>query len=130
MRCTDGIVISAFELQRIRAYLRELPPAQVLRVLAQEKRHPWGEEASYTACLFLDVETERCLVYPARPLICRLFGRVRHLPCPAGLVPADLDADRILEAYAAQPRGTFQHWMARHGVFSVTDLLGGARLSR
>ncbi|OPZ82588.1 MAG: Flagellin N-methylase [bacterium ADurb.Bin429] len=126
MRCTDGIAISEFEFTRIREYLRALPPAQALRVLEQEKRRPWSEEASYTACLFLDVETDLCLVYPARPLICRLFGRVRHLPCPIERIPAVLDADRVLDAYTAQPLGTFQHWMARHGVFNFTDLLGAA----
>ncbi len=123
MRCTDGIAISEFEFTRMRELLRTLPPARALKVLEQDKQRPWAEETTYTACLFLDCDTDLCLVYPARPLVCRLFGRVRHLPCPRELVPADLDATRVLEAYAAQPLCTVQEWMARHGIFNFVDLL-------
>jgi hypothetical protein len=124
MRCTDGIRISEFEYTRIVDTLRALDPAEALRVLEQDKERAWDEDATYTACLFLDQPTALCLVYPARPLVCRLFGRVAHLPCPVGRVPADLDAARVLDAYTRQPLQTFQQWMAQHGVFNFPDLLG------
>lgn len=123
MRCTDGIAMSEFEFLRVVEALRALPLRRVLKILEQEKRRPWFEDISYTACLFLDVETDLCLIYPARPLICRLFGRVPHLPCPIELAPADLDPARMLDAYTAQPLRTFQAWMAAQHVFNFADLL-------
>ncbi len=124
MRCTDGIKISEFEFQRIVEELRDMAPAYIFKVLQQDKEREWFEDVTYTACLFLDIETMRCLVYAARPLICRLFGRVKHLPCPIARVPADLDARRILQAYASQPLATFQQWMMRGEFFNFNDLLG------
>ncbi len=123
MRCTDGIKISEVEVLRILEELRAGDPHQVRRVLEQEKVVQWFEEISYQACLFLDCRTNLCLVYPARPLVCRLFGRVPHLPCPQEKVPADLDAGRVLEAYTQQPLQTFQQWMMAHNVFNFDDLL-------
>jgi hypothetical protein len=123
MRCTDGILISEFEYTRIVEALQAQEPALARRVLEQDKQRLWGEDTTYTACQFLDLTTELCLVYPARPLVCRLFGRVAHLPCPAGLVPADLDAARVLEAYTRQPLQTFQAWLAQAHCFDVLNLL-------
>ncbi|HEY3378253.1 MAG TPA: YkgJ family cysteine cluster protein [Armatimonadota bacterium] len=125
LRCTAGIKISEFEYTRIVEELRSQEASAVRKVLAQEKHLIWFEEIRYEACLFLNTETRLCLIYPARPLICRLFGRVKHLPCPAGWVPADFDARDILQAYAAQPLKTFQEWMGITGVFNFDDLLGG-----
>ncbi|MHB9025905.1 MAG: YkgJ family cysteine cluster protein [Armatimonadota bacterium] len=123
MRCTDGINISEVEFFRMLDELRGGDLQQARRVLEQEKETPWFEGASYQACLFLDFHTQRCLVYPARPLICRLFGRVAHLPCPIEKVPADLEASHILEAYTSQPLQTFQQWMMAHEIFNFADLL-------
>lgn len=125
MRCTAEIKISEFEYTRIVEELRTLPRQQVRKVLEQSKELPWFEETTYTACLFLDVNTRLCLIYPARPLVCRLFGRVKHLPCPEGKVPSDFDAEHLIEAYYSQPLRTFQEWMMWNGVFNFADLLGG-----
>ena len=124
MRCTAGITISQHEYTRIVEELRGQDYLRVRKVLDQDKRLPWFEEISYTACLFFDVETRFCLIYPARPLICRLFGRVKHLPCPIDAVPADRNADHLLAVYTRQPLMTFQAWMAASGVFNFDDLLG------
>ena len=125
MRCTAGITLSEYEYTRILEELRSQDHLRVRKVLEQDKQLRWFEETCYTACLFLDVTTRLCLIYPARPLVCRLFGRVKHLPCPTGAVPADIDADRILEGYTHEPRLTFQEWMAAFGIFNFDDLLGG-----
>ena len=39
------------------------------------------------ACVFLDVVDRRCLVYEQRPMICRVYGVSRGLPCAHGCVP-------------------------------------------
>ena len=38
------------------------------------------------ACVFLD-SNRRCLAYHLRPMICRVYGVSRGLPCPHGCVP-------------------------------------------
>lgn len=124
MRCTAGVRMSEFEFLRIVETLRSLDPDEVHRVLSQAKETHWFEGTYYTACLFLDLPTQLCLIYPARPLICRLFGTVRHLPCPLGRIPADLDANRILPDYHKQQLATFQQWMMGCKIFNFDDLLG------
>ncbi len=123
MRCIDGIRISEFEYERIIAELHTRAPHEVIRVLEQNKEVHWFEGISYHACLFFDRLSQHCLIYPARPLVCRLFGRVPHLPCPVERMPADLDAGRVLAAYTQQPLYTFQDWMALSGIFNAATLL-------
>lgn len=123
MRCTDGIKISEFEFTRIIEELRAQNQHYVRQVLHQAKELPWGEEMIYLACLFLDVNTHLCIVYPARPLVCRLFGHVPHLPCPVGKLPATRDAGHLLQAYAEQPLLTFQDWMIQLGHLDYATLL-------
>jgi len=123
MRCTDGIKISRAEYDRIIEELYHQPLSQVHRILQQDKVRPWFEENTYTACLFLDLDTGLCLIYPARPLICRLFGRVTHLPCPEGKVPADLDAYDGIHEYYRRRRATFQEWMQADGFRNLDSLL-------
>ncbi len=33
-------------------------------------------------CVFLDRESFKCVIYPARPKICRVYGHLEDLPCP------------------------------------------------
>ncbi len=124
MRCTDGVKISEFEYTRIVECLRAADPVHAGTVLSQAKERQWFEEITYTACLFLDQRTNLCLVYEARPLICRLYGRIAPYPCPLEKIPPDLDARRVLAAYAEQPLATFQQWMAAEMLFNFADLLG------
>ena len=116
--------MAEIEFQRILEELRGMDPQAAHRVLSQSKEQPWFEEVTYTACLFLDMDSHFCLIYPARPLICRLFGRIRHLPCPLELAPLDLHHEHLLEMYTEQPLRTFQEWMVAHGFFNFDDLLG------
>lgn len=124
MRCTAGIRMSNAEYTHIVEELRNQNQRFIRRVLNQEKELFWFEEITYTACLFLDIETRLCAIYPARPLICRLFGHVAHLPCPIEKVPVSLDADELLTAYTSQPLHTFQEWMMINNIFNFEDLLG------
>lgn len=40
--------------------------------------------ASGSNCPFRDSAKSRCRIYPVRPLICRLMGVAKGLPCPHG----------------------------------------------
>lgn len=43
-------------------------------------------------CPLLTAE-KRCAAYDVRPLVCRLFGAVRELPCPYGCRPMEYVSD-------------------------------------
>ena len=65
-------------------------------------------------CPFLEAASRRCLIYPVRPLICRLFGIVPWLPCPLARGPEPLNpqlARAIISAYASRPRRTLWAWL-------------------
>jgi hypothetical protein len=69
-------------------------------------------ETMAVPCEFSDPGGPRCLVYPVRPLICRLFGIVEWLPCPRGRVPALVeDGPQIMEHYLQFERKSFRRWM-------------------
>jgi len=40
------------------------------------------------------IENERCIIYPVRPLMCRLYGAVEGLKCPFGCGPEKLLMDK------------------------------------
>lgn len=66
-------------------FLADLPEDVRKPVLTQDQDVPWpgtDEKVTYQACRFLDQRNGLCLVYPVRPLVCRLFGHVEWLPCP------------------------------------------------
>ena len=67
----------------------------------------------WSPCPFLDPADRLCLVYPARPLVCRAFGLLPLLPCPiskARPLP-DALARRIMADYASRPRKTYWQWL-------------------
>lgn len=65
------------ERERIRARGIEIDP------FTQERAALWA--ADYPLhCAALDMDTKRCRVYNARPLICRLWGVTESMPCPHG----------------------------------------------
>lgn len=113
-RCTAGIQVLESEYRAIRVELARLPTTESARVLGQEKRLPIpGADEQYTACRFRDVERGRCLIYRARPAICRLFGHVEWLPCPIFKITTHAPgAVGLMQAYANEPRRTFEEWDA------------------
>ena len=120
LRCTSGIQMTRQEFQQIVACLREQDPWQVKRVLEQEKHVPWFEDVETEHCLFYDVPKHRCIVYPARPLICRMFGRVEWLPCPLEKpLPLLRDGIGLLRVYTRGRRATFPEWCTEDGLFDV-----------
>jgi hypothetical protein len=123
LRCTAGIQMTRQEFQQIVKCLRAQDARQVTRVLEQDKRVPWFEDIDTEQCTFYDVTKRRCLIYPARPLICRLFGLVEWLPCPEGR-SLDLlkDGLGVIQAYAGERRLTFGEWCAEEGLFDFTEI--------
>lgn len=112
------------EFLRIVKCLQEQDPRQVTRVLEQEKRVPWFEDIETEMCLFYDVTKHRCIAYPARPLICRLFGRVEWLPCPLEKsLPLLKDGLKVIQAYAEQKRATFAEWCVEEGLYDFRQAL-------
>ncbi len=128
MRCTSGIQMTLPEFTAIVEHLTALEPRHVLRVLEQDKRLPWFEDVWREACVFYDVVNRGCLIYPVRPLICHLFGRVEWLPCPLEkplpLLSRGLD---LIQAYAGERRATFAEWCMEYGVFDLRRLVGEDR---
>jgi putative zinc- or iron-chelating protein len=117
------------EYRAIEGELRRLPPSEVERVLGQDKRVPIpGSEEHYTACRFRDVERGRCLIYRARPAICRMFGHVEWLPCPIFKITTHASgAVAIMQAYGTEPRKTFEEWEAIGPATSTGRGLGKPR---
>jgi len=128
LRCVAGVQMTRPEFERVLEHLREADARQVLRVMEQEKRVVWFEDIETEACLFYDVTKQGCIVYPARPLICRLFGRVEWMPCPLGkqlrLIP---DAVQLIQEYAEEQRATFVEWCTESGVFDFRQLVSEAQ---
>ena len=79
-KCCGLISMSELEDRRVRRFLEENhlevqfynDPLDVTYVKALR-----GENR----CYFLD-ERRRCLVYPVRPIICRLYGVAENMKCP------------------------------------------------
>ena len=127
LRCTAGVQMTRQEFDRIVEHLRTLDLRQAIRVLEQDKRRVLFEEINYEACPFYDVTQRRCIVYPARALICRLFGRVEWLPCPIGKpVPQVRNGIELIRSYAEQPRNTFPEWCAKLGMYDFRQLLAAS----
>jgi len=126
LRCTAGIVMSRSEFDRIVEHLKASDSAQVDRILNQDKMRFWFEEIQTEACLFYDVARRGCLIYPVRPLVCRLFGRVEWLPCPLGRSLKLIQGwKELLDTYSKERRVTFAEWCMATGIFDLRQLTAG-----
>jgi len=126
LRCSGAIPMTRNEFERIVSHLRTVDPRVALRVLEQNKTQHWFEEVTHEACLFHDVTQGGCLIYPARPLVCRLFGRVAWLPCPIGKpLPPITRGVEIIQTYAGERRVSFAEWCSERGVFDLRRAVEG-----
>lgn len=51
----------------------------------------------YDKCPYF--ENNSCLIYPVRPLVCRLMGLTPLMPCPRGVAPSEfVPAEIAIEA--------------------------------
>ncbi len=83
-------------------------------VLEQDKTMSLGDGVTVEMCRFFDMETERCAIYPVRPLMCRLMGHVEWMPCPIELVERTLPTGEALQAmadYALERRQPAAAWV-------------------
>jgi Fe-S-cluster containining protein len=80
------IHVSPVELERMQA-IRPLPPGTIHGDLVRGTR-TYVIVSKNQVCPQLDPKTKRCLVYEARPLICRAYGAVTDLRCEHGCVPS------------------------------------------
>ncbi len=116
LRCTEGVAMTLHEFECLRAFLLRLPPDEVRRVLGQDKQVRVGGEWVYKACPFRDGERGLCLVYPARPLVCRLFGIVEFWPCPLQKIKQRVEnAAEIIAWYTQFERRTYEGWVEALG---------------
>lgn len=92
--CCGPVFANATELDKIRAYVKE-------HGILPRDNDP-------ITCLFRDEEEKRCIIYPVRPMICRLMGVSKGMQCPNGNTVEiegdtfmDLDKQHVLLTAAA-----------------------------
>lgn len=116
LRCAAGVPASQEEWETLKAYLAQAGAeerAEIARVEAQDKTVDLGDGVTVQMCRYRDMEAGRCVVYPARPLVCRLLGHVEWMPCPIEKVPKRIPTEEallLMRAYAEQERQTFEEW--------------------
>jgi len=80
-------------------YVSEREQAEIDRYLAERDMPKRAFESIYDKCPYY--EDNSCLIYPVRPLVCRLMGLTELMPCPSGVVPdrkiSKEEAVRMLE---------------------------------
>lgn len=119
LRCAEGIPAAREEWESLQEFLASRSPeerAEIARVEAQDKSVDLGDEVTVQMCRYRDMEVGRCVVYPARPLVCRLLGHVEWMPCPIEKVPQPIstsDALQLVQLYARFERKTFDEWEAK-----------------
>ncbi len=105
-KCAGEIKMTRLEFLRIRAYLGD-------RAAPAQRQRAVGEFAA--PCRFYDPSLPGCIVYPVRPLICRLFGLVQWLPCPIGRRQPEVEnAGAIMEWYSTQDLRTYAQWLEQY----------------
>lgn len=114
LRCSADVQMSREEYDAVRRFVGEsLDRDSIHRITGQDKSVDLGDDIVVRMCRYYDMESGRCAVYTARPLVCRLFGHVEWMPCPIDkvkkVVPTP-DALALMSEYAKQKRKTFQEW--------------------
>ena len=81
--CADLLPLTPGELEKIRRYVKK-------HNIKEHRQAPfWDRGATDLTCPFRNQQTQRCDVYPARPLICKAFI------CSKELMKAHEDRDLI-----------------------------------
>ena len=104
LRCAGEVPMLAAEYQAICQHLQN----QDQSVPTLPPRRP-GQ--MMPPCRFLEEASRLCVIYPVRPLICRLFGVVEWLPCPMGKQTAAVeDGLNLMHRYAELGPHPFSYW--------------------
>ncbi len=118
LRCAAGVAASNDEWNALQAHIATATfeqRAEIERVVLQDKTVSLGDDVTVQMCRYRDMELGRCVVYPVRPLACRLLGHVEWMPCPIEKVTQIIptaDALALMRAYAELERKTFEEWGA------------------
>lgn len=81
--CADLLPLTPGELERIRRYVKK-------HKVKEHRQAPfYDRNATDLTCPFRNQQTKRCDIYPARPLICRMFI------CSKDIMEAHKDRDEI-----------------------------------
>lgn len=110
-KCTTGVPMTHFEFAEIAERLAADPVAR--EVLHQDQADSACDGWQEQVCPFLDTTTRLCVIYPSRPLVCRLLGHVEWMPCPANKVRRTARTDEaltLLLQYAQLERHPFERW--------------------
>ena len=114
IRCAEGVQMTRGEYNAVRSFAeKKADQARLAEVLEQDKLVDLGDGCEVRMCRYLDMERRGCVVYEARPLVCRLLGHVEWLPCPIGKVEREVnvsDAVALMQAYSTEERHTFEQW--------------------
>lgn len=116
LRCASDVPASRAEWEAIQYYIAQTSTDEretINRVLFEDKTVSLGDEVTVQMCRYWNMETQRCVVYPVRPLACRLLGHVEWMPCPIEEVPQPIpttDALHLMRSYAHFERKTFADW--------------------
>ncbi len=73
--CCGIIPASPAEIKAIKEFLGRHPG---------EKAHAVKNSMKHYKCPFRDDEQEKCVIYPVRPVLCRLMGVVNGMQCKNG----------------------------------------------
>lgn len=151
IRCAGSIPFAPAEWDAVAEYVaREISDERLARVLAEDKEFwlveppeggwpeppPLRHGASLVEvlthrpeqfllgrhCPLYDRAAERCMVYPVRPLVCRLLGFVEWMPCPAGLdLPVLADGPWLMLDYALLRPRPIDEWLAERPLVGRSD---------
>lgn len=72
--CCGPVPLTEARLGEINQHLQGLGREEVRR-LSRQKR-------SALTCKFVDTQSNTCAIYPVRPQLCRIYGRVEKMICP------------------------------------------------
>ena len=115
LRCEERVPFSRGEFERVRSYIHSHHERECMEeVMKQDKREDMGDGVFFRLCRFLNRETMGCIVYPVRPLMCRLMGHIPFMPCPVDIVERELSEDdtrNVLNLYSQEDRRTWDEWI-------------------
>ena len=83
--CCGPIIVSNNELKMIKQYVSDHP-----EIVKKIKRNPF-------TCVFRDEKQKKCMIYPARPVVCQLFGVCKGLYCENGN-SAEIDGKKYMDS--------------------------------
>jgi len=86
--CCSLIPASPAEVEEIQRYLNDHP---------EKKRFAQTHSYNPSKCPFRDERGKRCIIYPVRPLICRLMGVCDGMTCKYGN-SANINGYALLDA--------------------------------